>query len=83
MSNFGKIQLTARGFERIIFQDLYNESCSLQQSSVALCEPPGSGAVWLGCNDSRMHLNVDQVRALVGLLQNWLDTGSFEGEDTE
>ncbi|WP_417777118.1 hypothetical protein [Stutzerimonas xanthomarina] len=41
-----KIGVTERGFPRIEFQDLYNESCSLQLSSLA--EQP---AIWFGVDN--------------------------------
>ncbi len=72
------VQRTGRGIEIIKFTDRYGEACSLQQSSLAEFEPPGSSAVWLGMGDTRMHLDVEQVRSLVGRLTNWLDTGSFD-----
>ena len=85
-----KLRKTERGFERIEFKDLYGNECSLQQSSLADFEPPGTSAVWLGCEHetfhhidhqpigARMHLDFDQVKRLIPLLQKWVDTGSFE-----
>lgn len=68
---------TQRGFEIINFIDLYGENCSLQQSSRAEYEPPGSSAIWLGLRDKRMHLSLDQVKELIPLLTRWIETGSF------
>jgi len=72
------VEHTLRGFEIIEFTDRYDSECSLQQSSLAEFEPPGSSAVWLGVDDDRMHLDVEQVKTLIARLQAWLDTGSFE-----
>lgn len=99
----GKVEHTARGFERLEFTDRYGVRCSLQQSSLAT-----ERAIWLGCNgsdprvlipgqgwttilmsrdyklvDTRMHLNEDQVRALIVHLQDWLTSDSFERQDRQ
>lgn len=74
-----KIGKTNRGFELIEFKDRYGSNCSLQQSSLADTEPPGSSAIWFGTEDgSRMHLNYDLLIDLMPILQNWLNNGSFE-----
>ena len=71
------VQTTGRGFQRIDFLDHNGRECSLQQSSLALFEPPGSSALWLGVGDERMHLETDHVEALIKHLMVWLDTGSL------
>jgi hypothetical protein len=71
------IAYTNRGFQMIHFTDINDRSCSLQQSSVVIYEEPGTGAVWLGAGDNRMHLNEAMVSNLIKALQNWLDTGKF------
>jgi len=79
-----KIDKTERGFELIKFEDHYGLEYSLQQSSAIgdypeAFEKPGSSCVWLGPGkNDRMHLNREQVFALVAHLNAWLDTGSFE-----
>jgi hypothetical protein len=75
----GEVKKNERGFERIEFTDFYGKACSLQQSSLAVTEPPGTSAVWLGVDgvESRMHLNYGEVRALVEHLTAWLEDGSF------
>lgn len=73
-----EIRRTPRGFEKIEFLDYYNEEAELQQSSVALTEQPGWGAIWLGQPGHRMHLEYSQVQELMKHLQAWIDTGSFE-----
>lgn len=87
----GESKVTHRGFEYIKFNDHYDESCSLQQSSLADDENrlPGTSAVWLGRDtfkrhhvtgdlSCRMHLNRKQVAALIQHLQRWLDHGTFQ-----
>lgn len=69
---------TDRGFELIPFDDIYGNHCSLQQSSLARYTQPGSSAVWLGVGDNRMHLDCDLVKALIGELEAWLETGRFK-----
>lgn len=75
--------LTNRGFELIEFRDRYGKLCQLQQSSLADFEPPGSSAVWLGLDDERMHLDLEQVRWLIAELQHWTETGRFRSERPE
>jgi hypothetical protein len=74
-----KIDKTTRGFRRADFIDLYNEQCSIQESSLATDD-----AIWFGCNEgthhldecmARMHLNKEQVAALLPLLQHFVKTG--------
>lgn len=73
-----KIEKTERGLELVKFVDSYGAPCSLQQSSAAIYEQPGSGAIWLGNDDGeRMHLHRDQVLELLPLLASWCATGSF------
>jgi hypothetical protein len=73
-----EVKRTQRGFELIEFLDRNSQPCSLQQSSAADYETPGSSAVWLGLGDHRMHLSLDHVSELVIYLQRWLDDGSFQ-----
>lgn len=78
MKTLGKIEETDRGFERIEFEDINDQLCSLQQSSAIIYDgPPWSSAVWLGRGGERMHLDREQVAALVAHLSAWLQTGSF------
>jgi hypothetical protein len=85
----GATEATSRGFEIVTFRDRYGNDCSLQQSSLAEYDSPGTSAVWLGCDKERysrpgellsprMHLDRVMVAALIGHLQRWLDTGSFD-----
>ena len=75
-----KVERTPRNFQIILFKDYNSEFCSLQQSSLALYEPPGTSAIWLGVGDKRMHLNLERVKSLIGLLQHWVDEGEFPEE---
>jgi hypothetical protein len=78
IAKLGKVKTTGRGFEIITFKDRYDCDCSLQQSSLAEYELPGSSAVWLGTDKDRMHLDRKQVKALIEVLSLWLETGSFD-----
>lgn len=112
MKRLGKQKKTGRGFPVVEFRDYYDTPCSLQCSSLALYQEPGTSAIWLGPDDAqpkvmasqaatfgvettettgwvpypipnevslttRMHLDRKQVKALIGHLQTWLDTGKF------
>lgn len=72
-----KVEHTARGFEIINFRDHYGQECSLQQSSLALYETPGTSAIWLGVGEERMHLTDEQVGVLIQRLSNWHREGTF------
>lgn len=72
---------TERGFARVDFIDLYGESCSLQESSLATQD-----AIWLGCDTgthvdgqcvARMHLTREMVQALLPLLNHFVETGEL------
>jgi len=87
----GEVEETARHFKIIRFKDRYDTPCSLQQSSLADYNPPGSSAIWLGvdkqqaphdgifdvANQTRMHLDLKQVKALIAVLEFWVEHGSF------
>jgi hypothetical protein len=77
-----KIEKTNRGFEIINFTDHYKVPCSLQQSSLAEYEPPGTSAIWFGVDERRMHLSLKQVKELIPILTNWVNSGSFKKEGT-
>jgi hypothetical protein len=76
--SLGPSRRTPRGFEYIEFKDHYDEDCSLQQSSIAEYMEPGSSAVWLGRENSHMHLNRKQVKALAKHLNHWLRHNTFQ-----
>ena len=87
----GKVEKTLREFEIIQFKDRYGTPCSLQQSSLADYNPPGSSAIWLGVdrqqgqhdgvfdpsNQTRMHLDLQAAKNLVAVLEQWIQFGSF------
>ena len=112
-NKLGKVERTSRGFEVVNFKDHYGTKCSLQASSLAIYEKPGTSAVWLGVDDAapkclhgdaaglgiktdatcgwvdvpmsdkiqmttRMHLNREQVEALIPMLQSWLKRDTFK-----
>lgn len=72
---------TERGFQIVEFTDRNAQECSIQQSSAALCEPPGAGALWIGPGDSRMHINVGQARLIVAYLNRWIETCDLFRDD--
>lgn len=72
------VDRTERGFEIIRFDDRNGQKCTLQQSSIADFEPPGSSAVWFGVGSERMHLSLTQLQELLPYLQRWAETGSFQ-----
>jgi hypothetical protein len=85
-----ELKRTQRGFLHADFTDLYGESCSIQDSSLATTD-----AIWLGVDHvnaremssvvgidperipARMHLSRDQVAALIPVLQRFVETGSI------
>ena len=73
----GEVRRTARGFQYIGWQDRNGQACELQQSSLAEYEPPGTSAVWLGLRGERMHIDLEQAKALVMHLQKWIEDGVF------
>ena len=73
-----KVEKTERGFELIEFKDIYGSECSLQQSSIALCEKPGTGAIWFGVGDNRMHIDFKLLKELLPHLKRWEKYGSFQ-----
>lgn len=60
----GKVEKTGRGFEIVNFQDCYNTPCSLQASSLAEFEKPGTSAVWLGTSDAQPKVMWHEAAAL-------------------
>jgi len=72
-----KIEKTERGFEVIEFKDIYGSECSLQQSSIATYEEPGTGAIWFGKGNERMHIDLKLLKELLPYLKRWAKSGSF------
>jgi len=74
-----------RGFQRANFLDLNGQECSIQESSLAT-----ENAIWLGCDTglhhqgeclARMHLNQEQVAALLPLLASFVQHGHLPQAD--
>ena len=72
---------TDRGFGIASWYDIYGCPCDLQESSLAHLEQPGASAVGLGIEHHRMHLDRKQVKMLIGMLMEWLDSGSVQDPD--
>lgn len=81
-----RIEKSGRGFKYVSFTDLYGSECSLQESSLAT-----DRAIWLGVDRPspsyrmdktavRMHLNQEQVKDLLPLLQKFVKTGRLSDE---
>lgn len=51
MEKLGKQKKSMRGFPFVEFNDYYDTPCSLQASSLAIYQQPGTSAVWLGVDD--------------------------------
>lgn len=77
------IQRTIRGFGYAEFEDTYEQKCSIQDSSVV-------PKLWLGVVNTgpnlkpsnqeimaRMHLSIQQVEALIPILQHFVDNESI------
>jgi hypothetical protein len=69
---------TSRGFLLYSFKDCYGDNCSLQKSSSA-----NEDRIWLGVEDSRMHLSQQQVKKLIPLLTVFVNTGELFEEEIE
>lgn len=52
MNQLGAVEETQRGFEIVKFVDRSGVPCSLQASSLAEYEKPGTSAIWIGCEDA-------------------------------
>ena len=75
------ISITDRGFRIIKFNDLYDQPSSIQESSLAT-----DNAIWIGKDKgnyvkgawlARMHLNQEQVKELLPILQHFVETGEL------
>lgn len=53
MKRLGKQKKTGRGFPLVEFKDYYGTPCSIQASSLAIYQQPGTSAIWLGCDDAK------------------------------
>ena len=57
-------RVTDRGFRIVEFFDRYGIKCSLQASSLAEFEEPGTSAVWLGPNEPNAQIMASQAKRL-------------------
>ena len=72
-----RLKKTERGFFWGEFRDYYDNSCSIQESSIVY--PP---CVWLGVDQHRMHLTRKMARELIRRLQVFVDTGRLKPPPT-
>ncbi|MBO7688800.1 MAG: hypothetical protein J6V72_20640 [Kiritimatiellae bacterium] len=68
-----KINYTARGFRFATFEDCYGEPCSIQESCTVLPR------LWLGTDETRMHLSQKMVKDLLPLLTHFAEHGVLPG----
>lgn len=73
MTNFpmkkliGEAGVTNRGFDKVVFEDVYESKCSLQESSLAVCEDDDGnvsdplGWLWLGIEDANPQVMKSQA----------------------
>ena len=54
----GKSYKTQRGFRKTDFKDMYNQECSIQQSSNII------PSIWVGVNNDRMILDRKMAREI-------------------
>ena len=69
------IEQNGRGFIQGKFQDSNQQNCSIQESSRA-----DVSSLWLGVDESRMHLTQEQVSELLPLLECFVKTGQLPQE---
>lgn len=70
---------TNRGFALIEFEDIHEQQCSIQKSSIATDD-----CVWIGVDlqrdkkeGARMHINKKQAKSIIKILQKFVDTGDL------
>jgi hypothetical protein len=49
----GKQKKSGRGFPLVEFKDYYDIPCSIEASTLAICQQPGTSAIWLGVDDAQ------------------------------
>lgn len=60
----GRVKRTQRGFETVEFKDHYGHKCSVQQSSLAIYQKPGTSALWIGPDDANPQVLHHQAAGL-------------------
>lgn len=71
----GRVKRTGRGFEIVEFKDLNIHSCSVQQSSLAIYQKPGTSALWIGPNDADpkvLHYLAGSVGVRTDATEGWV-----------
>lgn len=71
-----KVERTQRGFAIVPFRDVYDAQCSLQKSSLAT-----EACIWIGPDKDRAHLSIPMVKALLPILQRFVETGEVTTDD--
>lgn len=64
MKMLGKQKKTDNGFPKVEFKDYYGVPCSLQASSLAIYQQPGTSAIWLGVDDAQPKVMASQAASL-------------------
>ena len=64
MQLLGKPKKTARGFSIVAFKDYYGVPCSIQASSLAVYQQPGTSALWVGVDDPEPKIMASQAEGL-------------------
>jgi hypothetical protein len=82
MAKHLRLTETDRGFLKANFVDANGKQCSIQQSSAigdqeGAIDLPGSSFLWLGCDDARMHLSLEQVGELWRMMKRWENCGDL------
>ena len=77
-----QVTTTPRGLQRISFVDHDDQPAILEQTKGIdygnpTFDEPNNSFVLLGRKDAPIKLNMDQVAALVGYLNTWLEEGAF------
>lgn len=72
----GKVSKTPRGFKKVDFKDRSGIPCSLQESSLAVYQKPGTSAVWLGVDDPQpkcLHGDAAGLGVTTDATSGWVD----------
>lgn len=63
-------EITGRGLILYEGLDRYKKKFSIQESSLA-----EEACIWLGSEENRAHLTIEQVKEIIPILQNFVETG--------
>jgi hypothetical protein len=72
----GAVERTSRGFEIVKFKDYYGSECSLQASSLAIHQKPGTSAIWLGVDSPQpkcLHSDASAFGVKTDATCGWVD----------